>query len=82
MFNIIRREIYNIDDSRKNLLPSITIETSNGNKQIYDYIDSRKLDKFTGGDLELSVAYDIYSFNTGLYKAILNNVNEILYINI
>ena len=63
MFNDIRNEIYNIANSRKNLIPDVIIETSNGNMRIHDYINSIKLNKFHGDNFELLIAYDIYSFN-------------------
>ena len=78
MFSFIRNEIYNTANSRKHLIPDVTIETTNGNMKIHDYIDSIKLDMFLGGDFELSIAYDIYSFNIAQYKAIFNNQNEII----
>ena len=42
MFNDIRNEIYNTANSRKNLIPDVIIETSNGNMRMHDYINSIK----------------------------------------
>ena len=77
MHNIIRKTIYEEALSRMNYFPNITMETENGNIKIYDYIKNIKNDGEYGGDLEISLAYDIYQINIAEYKEIYDDDNLI-----
>ena len=44
-------------------IPNITMETENGNIKLHEYIKNVKNDEDYGGDLEISIAYDLYHIN-------------------
>ena len=77
MQNIVRKNIYEEALSRMNFIPNITMETENCNIKIYDYIKNIKNDGEYGGDLDISIAYDIYHINIAEYKETYDDDNLI-----
>lgn len=80
-------QIYNEAVKRKHLIPNIEIEIERGRMLIHEYISTIKDDKNYGGDLEISISYDLYNFNVAEYKEIydsegtLTSLEFIQYIN-
>ena len=64
----VRNQIYNEGQKRKTVIPNILIDTERGRMFIHDYIDIINEDRLFGGDLEISLAYDIFKFNIAIYK--------------
>ena len=85
--NNIRHDIYQEGQKRKSLIPNIIIETERDQMYIHNYLDIMNEDRIFGGDLEISLAYDIYKFNIAVYKekrdinGKLINLNFLYYIN-
>ena len=83
----IRNQIYNEAIKRKSLIPNVEIDTEMGKMRIHDYISTINNDKNWGGDLEISISYDLYKYNIAEYKEIYNvndeltNLEFIQYIN-
>ena len=48
-----------------------------GKMRIHDYISTINNDKNWGGDLEISISYDLYKYNIAEYKEIYNVNNEL-----
>lgn len=87
MHKEIRHKIYEETKNRFFLLPNVIIETERGNIRIYDFIEIVKEEGNYAGELGLSIAYDIFNFNSAQYlidKAMNNkiiNIKFIKYIN-
>ena len=73
----IRKQIYNEAIKRKPLIPNIEIETERGRVRIHDYISTIKEEKNYGGDLEISISYDLYNYNVAEYKEIYDNNGDL-----
>ena len=59
----VRDEIYQEALNRINHYPDITIETELGPMHLHDYIHHINNPGFSGGELEISIASDIYNIN-------------------
>ena len=68
MHGRVRREIYNECIIRQNNYPDITIETEEGPMHILNYINHMQKDGFYGGELEISVADELYNINIATTK--------------
>ena len=83
----IRTKIYQEALNRINILPNVIIETERGKFKMHDYINTIKEDGNQGGDVELSIAYDIFNFNIDQYLVIRDsssntiNLSFVKYIN-
>ena len=75
----IRREIFNEANRRINDYPDITLDTEEGPIHIHDYILRILEDGFFGGELEISIASDIYNLNIATYNEIVDSENIIGY---
>ena len=73
-----RYEIYIHALNKRNTLPNIYIDMENGRMRLYNYIDIIKNYRVYGGDFELSMAYQKYNINIGVYRAIKNSDNNII----
>ena len=78
----VRREIYEAALLRINSYPDINIETETGPLHIRDYAPKIIEDGFFGGELEISIASNIYNINIATYNEIIDNNNPIGYTNI
>ena len=78
MHKNIRMRIYNEALSRLNVIPNVIIETERGNYRIHEYIHTIKEDGNYGGDLELSIAYDIFNINIAQYLLEKDENNNII----
>ena len=75
----VRREIFNEANRRINDYPDITLDTEEGPIHIHDYIPRILEDGFFGGELEISIASDIYNLNIATYNEIVDSENIIGY---
>ena len=64
----VRDEIYQEALNRINNYPDITIETEIGPMLLYDYIHHIDTPGFYGGELEITIAIDIYNINISTYN--------------
>jgi len=86
-YPIIRKEIYETALLKKHLIPNIYIDSERGRMKIHEYIDTIQYDRNFGGDLEMSLAYEIYKCNIAVYNASqditgkINNLTFLDYIN-
>ena len=69
----VRDEIYQEALNRINNYPDITIETELGPMHLYDYIHHINNPGFYGGELEITIASDIYNINIVTYDDNINN---------
>ena len=51
-----------------------------GKMRIHDYISTINNDKNWGGDLEISISYDLYNYNIAEYKEIYNDHYQITHL--
>ena len=72
----IRNQIYQEALWRINIVPNVIIETERRNFRIHEYIHTLKEEGNLGGDLELSIVYDIFNNNNNKNKNLLILVNE------
>ena len=79
----VRREIYDAAQLRMNSYPDITIDTEKGPLHIRDYIPKIIEEGFYGGELEISIAANIYNINIATFNEVTdNNFSPIGYTNI
>ena len=79
----VRREIYEAALLlRINSYPDISIETEVGPLHVRDYVPKIIFIGFFGGELEISIASNIYNINIATYNEIIDNNNPIGYTNI
>ena len=87
MYKNIRQSIYNKAINRIRVIPNVIIETERGNIRMHDYINAINDDGNHGGDIEISLVYDIFNINIGEYIEIrddnnnLHNLRFVKYIN-
>ena len=74
----IRTKIYQEALNRINIFPNVIIETERGNFKMHDYIKTINEDGNQGGDVELSIAYDIFNFNIAQYLVIRDSKSNII----
>lgn len=85
MYNNIRQSIYNEVINRIRVIPNVIIETERENLCMHHYTNTNKVDGTNGGDIEISLAYEIYNINIGEYIEIrdenngLNNLRFVKY---
>ena len=73
----VRREIYEECRNRQSNYPDISLETEQGPMNILDYINHIQSNGFYGGELEISVAAELYNINIATYmenRDINNNI--------
>jgi len=83
-YPIIRKEIYETALLKKHLIPNIYIDSERGRMKIHEYIDTIQYDRNFGGDLEMSLAYEIYKCNIAVYNAsqdITGKINNLTFLN-
>lgn len=83
-YPIIRKEIYETALLKKHLIPNIYIDSERGRMKIHEYIDTIQYDRNFGGDLEMSLAYEIYKCNIAVYNAsqdIIGKINNLTFLN-
>lgn len=73
----IRREIYEEAFRRSANYPNITLNSEIGPMNILDYISNNTNKGFYGGELELSIASELYNINIGACREIHENNNFI-----
>ena len=76
MYKNIRQNIYNEAINRIRVIPNIIIETERGSMGMHEY-KSINVDGNRRGDIEISLAYDIFKINIGEYIEILDDNNNL-----
>ena len=81
MHNTIRQNIYNEALKRKPNIPNLIIDTERGKFKIHDYINTIKDIGNYGGDLEISIAYQLYNINIAEYTEVRDIYDNLLSLN-
>ena len=74
----IRQYIYEEAILRINILPNIIIDSERGRFKISDYILTIKGPNNYGGDLEISLSYDLYNYNLAQYREIYDDFGNFI----